>query len=223
MYIKRAKKIRKEIITKEDLRDALQEQNDHYRAHDPTHPRVKVLIDDSDKPAGPTYKLKAENFHITKTYCVESTPRAMPGPGGFGVQVMNYIYSSKPMGVDLTPTLFKETIDDEDKPYRRGYWGKNKGEWCTSPEPLPDGRDTALTRRMEKQQNALPGFASMRLNAPLGEDDLQAVVQKRLAATARRKARRHIARQTKLKTVEASVANATSDSSSSSSSSSESD
>ena len=96
MFVKRAKSLKQDIVELEDLKRVLDEQNAFFRAKDPTHPLIKVVVDrGAQKTSNIRRKLHAEDFHISKTYCISSTP-VVSKAYKHGVIVKNHLYSSKP-------------------------------------------------------------------------------------------------------------------------------
>lgn len=101
----------------------------------------------------------------------------------------NHVFSSRPATMNLTTSLSDEPAKDLDKPYRKGFYGEGRANWDHVVEPLDPSQNTALTRRQDAQQAALPDSANIKYTATLDDRDIAAEIEKKQARLQRRRRR----------------------------------
>lgn len=153
-YIETAKKNKKDILSLEDLRDVLSQQNAAQRKRDPTSPKINVLLDCSSKVPAQSKRFIPADVRITRSYCFSACPDRRVKPCPLGVRIYNHMFSSMPVSLEIADY----TIEDCSVPseWRRGFWGSGKQNWMTNPQPLGRHDHTGLSRRQEYQQANLP-------------------------------------------------------------------
>ena len=216
-YLAKARTRRIDIIEMEDLQKVVESMHAEQKARDPTTSPLVVLLDQTSKkiPAEQRFKLMAEGFRISKTYCVSSTP--WPANKRFGVKVCNHTFSSMVASTDITSQASLVPAEDKHLEYRRGFWSDGRKGWDTAPEALGRHAETALTRRQKVQEHLLPAGANQVYSETVTQSQFEALVQKRQLQLTQRKQRRDQRRNPD------NAAPASSEESSSSSSSSSSD
>ena len=94
-----------DILEIKDLKQTLDLLHGAQVARHPTTPPLSVVLDNSSKkvPAAQRFKMVAQDFQISKTYCVSSTP--LKSRKRLSVKVCSHVFSSMVSAVNLTPNI----------------------------------------------------------------------------------------------------------------------
>ena len=163
-YVKAARMQQKDLVEISHLCTFLRTYNASQRRSDPTSP-VLVVLDGcrSQKvPLAERKRITFKHFHITRTYCLSSTPvEGLNTSLNLGVRIFNHTYSNMVACVNLTPEACLEDSRDTAPVYRRGYWNETgRSRWDHDVQPLGLHDETSLTRRQTAQSANLPQGAN---------------------------------------------------------------
>ncbi|CAK9019088.1 unnamed protein product [Durusdinium trenchii] len=176
--VKDARKQGTDLVEIADLCKFLADKNQAARSADATAPLLVIINDvgSQKKPANERYRLQANKFHITRTYCLSSAPVAQ-GPSRLGVKVFNHVFSNMVAATNLTSDLELLPSKDSAPAYRRGFWSETGRErWDHDVRPLGLHEETTLTRRQSDQSHLLPDGANLRFT---GVPDAHCLIEKR--------------------------------------------